>query len=698
MIVLLILALLCAAYWPAFQAGWIWDDDAYVTANPGVVAPDGWLTPWIPGITPQYYPLVFDSFWLQAAIHGLDPLWFHAVNVALHGLSTVVLWIILRRLRVPGALLAAMIFGLHPVQVESVAWVTERKNVLSMAFALFAVLSWINWRDNSIFRWLAAAGIAYVAALLSKSTAVAVPVAIAVIEYWSGKPDSKRLRVLAPIGAMFVVGIAFGLHTAYVEVHHVGASGAEFSRPFVERLAQASQAWWYYPYSWIWPSELVFIQTPFRQGPDGYFPWVALAAILALVAGCCIAARRGARGPLSLLLVYAAGVFPALGFLNVYPLRFAPVADHFGYVAGVAVCVSLGWALATGRRVLFSRLEGRGQGYSSMLNGVALAACGLLALVLCTLTWAQAWQYKDEPTLWTWTLRRNPQAWLASNFLGATDMERASVALQRNDQAAASALLASAEALLQQAVDASHHADASPLANLSEVRRMQGRLAEALGLLNHAITVDPTMAKSYWSRARVLEQMGRDGDAGADFLRAASLPPRNPLIERDVVRWHAMHGHLEQALLASDALLAAWPPKAEDLANNASILLQLGRTEAARAMFERALAASEPAQSSRLLLPMTEAYLQEPHTEAAVRRAMQLAERLRSLAGEGQPQPLYLLVRAHALAGHPDNAAKLMEQADSLLPHVPPQARPACEEARAKAAKMLNAQPPALLR
>ena len=144
-LVLTAVAVVVAAYAPALAAGWIWDDDSYVWRNAVVQTPGGVLDAWVPGRTPQWYPMVFVSFWAQHALHGLDPFGYHLVNVLLHAASSLMLWRLLAALRLPGAAIAAAIFALHPMQVESVAWVTERKNVLSMAFALASVHCWLRW-------------------------------------------------------------------------------------------------------------------------------------------------------------------------------------------------------------------------------------------------------------------------------------------------------------------------------------------------------------------------------------------------------------------------------------------------------------------------------------------------------------------------------------------------------------------------
>jgi protein O-mannosyl-transferase len=132
---LLLVVAVLIAYLPALQGGYIWDDNRYVTENPILPQPDGLAAIWTdPGATIQYYPMVFTTFWLEYRLWGLNPLGYHATNILLHALSALLLWAILRRLAVPGAWLAAALFALHPVHVESVAWVTERKNVLSGLF------------------------------------------------------------------------------------------------------------------------------------------------------------------------------------------------------------------------------------------------------------------------------------------------------------------------------------------------------------------------------------------------------------------------------------------------------------------------------------------------------------------------------------------------------------------------------------
>lgn len=327
-------AILCAclcAYLPALDAGWIWDDDAYVLENPAVRLEGGIADAWVPGRTPQWYPMVFVSFWVQHALHGIEPFGYHLVNVLLHLASTAMLWRLLLALGLPGATLAAALFALHPVQVESVAWVTERKNVLSMAFALASMLAWVRFlRDPRPLRaragWWGAALLMFALAMLSKTTAVAVPVAMAAIAWWRPWEDGQGSAVpasapgrgawaaVAPLVPFFALGISLGLVTAWLEATHVGARGPEFERGGLERLLHAAQAWWAYLALWAWPTDLSFVHPPFDG--SAWKPWAALAAGLAVAIAAVVAAGRGVRGAMVAFLCYSAGVFPALGFLN----------------------------------------------------------------------------------------------------------------------------------------------------------------------------------------------------------------------------------------------------------------------------------------------------------------------------------------------------------------------------------------------
>ncbi len=413
----MLLVLTALAYLPALQAGFIWDDDAYVTENVTLRSLEGLRSIWLePEALPQYYPLVHTSFWLEHALWGLAPAGYHGVNVLLHALASILAWRVLARLRVPGAWFAAALFALHPVHVESVAWVTERKNVLSGCFYLAAALAYFRFeaprvQDEARPRSLAgyaAALLLYLAALLSKSVTASLPAALLLVLWWRrGRPT---LRTLLPLLPLFAVGAALGLYTAWLEQTHVGARGAEWSLTLVERFLVSSRALCFYLGKLVWPTQLSFIYPRWQiDGADAaqyLYPLLVLA-----LAGLAWAARtRFGWGPLVALLYFAGTLFPALGFLDVYPHRFSYVADHFQYLASLGAIA----LAAAGMAGLAQRLPQR----------AASAGAVLLLLLLGGATWQQSHVYRDSETLWRDTLIHNSDSYLGHSHLGNLLMRR----------------------------------------------------------------------------------------------------------------------------------------------------------------------------------------------------------------------------------------------------------------------------------
>ncbi|MEP6956046.1 MAG: O-GlcNAc transferase, partial [Chthoniobacterales bacterium] len=257
---LLVLAAVLA-YQQAWQAGYIWDDDIYVTQNQLLTAPDGLWRIWFSLDSPsQYFPLVYSTFRLEYALWGLHPAGYHIVNILLHAANALLVWQLLRRLRVPGALLAAAIFALHPVHVESVAWITERKNVLMGLFFLLALLAWERFSapeaGKGRWRMYAAALGCYLLALCSKTTACTLPAALLLI-LWL-RHQRITVRRWLEVVPFVLLGIAMGLVTIWWERHHQGTQGELFAIPWIERVLIANRALWFYLGKLAWPADLAF--------------------------------------------------------------------------------------------------------------------------------------------------------------------------------------------------------------------------------------------------------------------------------------------------------------------------------------------------------------------------------------------------------------------------------------------------------
>lgn len=343
------------AYQPVLRGGFIWDDDDYVTNNWTLHDFNGLKHIWFDTqATPQYYPLVHTTFWLEYHAWKLNPVGYHVVNVLLHALGSILLWRVLKRLELPGAWLAAAVFALHPVNVESVAWITERKNVLSAVFFFAAAWAYLRFAGESEgkkrrWSWWLAALCLFVCALLSKTVACSLPAVLLLVRWWK----KKRLQAgdVLPMVPFFIAGLWLGLQTARLEEHHVGASGAEWSFSLGERCLIAGRALWFYAGKLVWPVKLTFVYPRWQMDAGIWWQWLFPAAALAIVATLWFARKRIGRGPLVAVLVFAGALFPALGFVNVYPMRFSFVADHFQYLAsiGIIVLVTNGMMITLGR-------------------------------------------------------------------------------------------------------------------------------------------------------------------------------------------------------------------------------------------------------------------------------------------------------------------------------------------------------------
>ena len=416
----LILVSVFIAYLPVLRGGFIWDDDAYVMSNPLLTEPDGWGHIWSSAHRQsQYFPMTFTTLRLEHALWGMNPLGYHAVNVFLHSLNALLVWALLRRLAVPGAWFAAALFALHPVQVETVAWITELKNTQSTLFYLLAL---------------------HALALFSKTTACTLPAAMILVLWIRHQPIGRRQ--LAGIAPFLLLGLVMGLVSVWWEGHlgnYIRDSGTRLSG--LERLLIATRAIWFYAGKLVWPVNLTFSYPRWVINPHdlAQYGWGLGCLVVAALCwwyhrtrgnlpdsriahpdpepGRAALPRRQAeqqlgptrfmgRGPIAAIVFFVATLSPMLGFFPLYTFVYSFVADHYQYLACLGP-IALFAAMTT-------RLAGRWQIRPWRQYAFAIA----LLSVLGVLTWRQAGIYRDLETLWRDTLKKNPTSWLALNNLG----------------------------------------------------------------------------------------------------------------------------------------------------------------------------------------------------------------------------------------------------------------------------------------
>ncbi len=507
----LLVGLVVAAYAPALRAGFIWDDDVYVIDNPLLVEEDGLARIWLSrDAQSQYFPLVYTAFRIERALWGLDPFGYHLVNVLIHAASALLLWRLLRRLSFAGAWFAAAIFALHPVQVESVAWVTERKNVMSLFFSPASLLAWLRFaeprgastgrRRAGALAWYMASLVGYLLALASKATACTLPAAQLLVLWLRGHAiDRRRVAQVLPFLAF---GVGLGLFVVHWERTEIGTVGERFEISLVESFLVATRACWFYLGKLLWPTELTFSYPKFAIDPGDplQYGW-ALAGALLLWA---LWRWRGALGnaPLAAAIFFVATLSPVLGFIPLFTFWYSYVADHYQYVASIGPIA----LFAAGSTWLLRE--------RAHLGAPARAGAAALVLVaLGVLTWKQCHIYETEETLWRDTIAKHPESWMAHTNLGRY--------LLRNGRT-------------EEAVDT--YARVFPLkpdAYRAHIARARGlmkldRDEEAEEHLKAALAVRPGHYTAHQALARLLWQRGDRAGAKRHYEAMIELVPRSP--------------------------------------------------------------------------------------------------------------------------------------------------------------------------
>jgi tetratricopeptide (TPR) repeat protein len=486
-----------ASYWPALHCGFVWNDSDYVTA-PALQSLRGLWQIWFKlGATQQYYPLLHSAFWTEHRLWGDAPLGYHLVNVLLHAGSASLLWVILRRLAIPGAWLAAMIFAVHPVCAESVAWVSEEKNTLSTLFYLVAFWSYLRFDERRRGADYALGLTGFALALLSKTVAATLPGALLVVLWWKRGRLGAR-RDVAPLLPWFAVGAASGLFSAWMERTYIGANGSDFTLSLAARTLVAGRAIWFYLGKLLWPAGMNFIYPRWHvsaaDAGQYFYPVAAVAVTVGL--GCL---RRRTRAPLAAWLFFVGSLFPTLGFLNVYAFIFSYVADHWQYLASIGIFTLVGAVAATA----VERSSGTAR---RALQGLIAAALGLLG----ALTWKECGTFHDVKTFYRTIVAGNPDAFMAQNNLG--------IELQHEGNLdAAIAHFESALRIRAGYVEAH--------TNLGLALVDAGRLEESIGHYQAAIRIEPQNAVVHNDLGVALAKLGRLPEAIQEYEEAARLNP-----------------------------------------------------------------------------------------------------------------------------------------------------------------------------
>jgi tetratricopeptide (TPR) repeat protein len=633
--------LVLVSYLPVWRAGFIWDDDLGISGNPTLRTLDGLEQIWTDVPINQFYPVTHTSFWIEYHLWGLHPLGYHVDNVVLHALSAVLVWRLLRRLAIvpTAAWLAAAIWAVHPLNVESVAWVSERKNVLSGALYLLAMTVWLAGyfpavgsepsaalspkRSYPTRRRSFATGALYIAALLAKTTAASMPAAALVILWW--KRGRLTRRDVFPMIPLLTIGAAMGSFTASLERNRVGASGPEWAFTFSQRLLIAGRAAWFYLGKLVWPRDVAFSYGRWDVDATQAWQWLfPIAAVVAVIALWMLRRRIG-RAPVAVALLYGGMIFPALGFSNVYPMRYSFVANHFAYLALLApialvVDVAIRW----------------GQRHQSAMR----YASALVVVGLSVLTFRLAAAFRTDHLLWQDTLAKSPDSWIAHASVGAELVgdHQFDQAIQHYQRALelyphqpdvytmwghlleAQAQPDAAAAKYRQAVEIDPSA-ITPRYALAQLLYKRGDLPDALDLYGTILDLNPRLETIRLELAHHLVEFRQYPQAEAQYQQALEINPHTVAGRIDFAEYLYKTGRLPQALELMGHARRIAPPSAK-LSNNYGVMLRdAGQLADAAAEFQSAVDLDPKFPEAKLNLATTLEALGRPAEAAEQYRA-----------------------------------------------------------------------------
>jgi tetratricopeptide (TPR) repeat protein len=580
------------AYAPVFGAGFVWDDESHLTQNPCIVGPLGLKEIWT-SVRAVYYPLVLTTFWVLHKFVGLNPLPYHILNVLMHAGSAVLVWRLLRQLGVRGAWLGAALWALHPVMVQSVAWVTELKNTQSCLFYLLSIFCFLSWEEQArvtrVVRIKTTAMFAlsltcFVLATLSKPSVVMLPVVLALCIWWQrGTIEWKDGVPLAPFLLISALASAW---TIWEQKFHASAVGPEWAQTWPERLIMAGRAIWFYLGKLVWPHPLIFI---YPRWEIHSWQWMAylplLAATLGLIVLWALPGKAG-RALFFTAAYYVVSLFPVLGFFSVYFFRYSFVSDHFQYLASMGPVALAGAAIAT----LVGRfcetpleLASDTDALQSSSDNIGVArrksflgcvGCSILLLSLAFLTWRQSAVYHDLITLYTRTLAKNPACWMAHYNLG--------IALRDHGETDQAIIHYRQAIELRPGYAEAHY-------NLGRLLAEKGEFNDAINHYEATLAINPADAEAHNNLGATLFQAGRVDDAIAHYQEALAVRPDYAEASCNLADALLSKGDMDGAIMHYRTCVAVLPNRTDAQYNLASALLRKGRIDEAIIHYEKAL-------------------------------------------------------------------------------------------------------------
>ena len=563
---LLALALMTLAiYYPAIKAGIIWDDKANFVADPLMTAENGlqriWLNPRENNEIWPYLPISRTSFWLERQAWGINFSRSHLLNIILHGMGGIILWLSLKQFQIRGAWWVGLLFVSHPIFVQSVAWLTERKNVLAGVFYLLTIWSYLHFDKKKQWGWYGLTLGLFLCALLSKSSTIMLPVIFIFCRLWF-RQIWKKSDYLSLI-PFFLLSSLNAYSRIWFELHSFGANSTEYARSFLERLLTAGHIPFFYLKKILFPHPLIFIYPRWQIDPGQVTQYIPLFSLL-LIAGMLFWKYRRWGSPLFLGLgAFLAALFPVLGFFNNAWTSNAFVADHWVHLPSISILILLVQGVIIGWEK--SAMKGGDK------TGILLVCFGGIPLILGGLTWSQTQVYQDLETLSRDTISKNPNAAAAYLDLGTVHAgrEEHQLAIQYYQQAMRlnpnNAEVYNNQGISylglkqhQKAIESLKYAialkeESEYYSNLGGIYIYLKEYEKALENFNKAIELDSSNPKPYSNRLQIYLLLQQHDKALADLNKLIALAPNT--IQYYLLR-SKIYGDIKQYQKALDELTA----------------------------------------------------------------------------------------------------------------------------------------------
>lgn len=582
-------------YWPARHGAWLWDDQKEILRNPELRDLASLGRAWIEPQNTTYYPLTTTLLWIELHLWGDNPAGYHAVSIALHLLSALLVWRLLGRLGLRHAWWGGLLFAVHPLAVESVAWVAELKNTASLPLLLLACLQFLEFDRTDRRGSYAGALACFLLAMLCKTAVTMLPPLLLLHAWWSrGRIARRDVFAAAPF---FAVALALGSLTLWFEHHRAIGSWEIPAAGPTERVAIAGLALAHYLGKLFVPLGLMPVYPQWSVAELSVFDWWPWLVLAGLAGGSWRARARWGRHVLFALGFIVLNAAPALGFVPIAFMRYSWVADHLVYVSSIGAV-----ALAVGSAPLFAaRFPAK-----SARGGVFAAAA--IALTLTLLARRHAATFAGPEVFWGHALRANPQAWIAHANLGQHRLEQrdldgavaefraglhlapkivslhfnlGTALLQAGRPTEAVAAFEEVLRLEPGAVDARVNAAAALL--------QLGRIDAARNQLQAALATAPKAYDARLLLGECHEAQERFADAAREYAAALELRPKAGPARLKLANARYALEQLPEAAKLYEQVLAQEPANVEALTNFGGVLLQTGQPAAAAQRFESAL-------------------------------------------------------------------------------------------------------------